>query len=302
MGKHLITDTTEFFNIDLGDIIQIDEKRYRVTGYAREQLFGLEDPKFWVKKVVDMETGDKKILKLVFSESFETNLGGIKILYFRDPDKESKILELVKEDSNFMQGISCKDSNNNNVRIIDPISGPNFYVYINSFNTTHEDFFHAKLPHVLRRLVRAFEAIRFLHLHGFKHGDIRKEHLIVNRDAGNYVWIDFDYDIEAGDNPYVVDVFELGNLLLFAVGMGFHDLPVIEHNTGTYGNLMARLSPGDFSLLKKWRLSNLQKLYPYIPKMLNDILMHFSKSSEVYYESVDEIIEDVHRCLYSVFE
>jgi hypothetical protein len=94
----------------------------------------------------------------------------------------------------------------------------------------------------------------------------------------------------------------LGNILLLAIGRGFHDLPMIEHNTSTYGDLINRLSPEDFSLLKRWRFINLRKLYPYIPKILNDILMHFSIASEVCYESVEEIIEDLNRCLYSVFE
>jgi hypothetical protein len=302
MGKRIFTDTTEFFNIERGDIIQVGEKHYEVVGYAREQLFGLEDPKFWVKRVIESETGKRKLIKLAFFESFESALGGIKIRYFRDPDKEAKILELVKDDPNFMHGKSYSDSNGNNVRILDLVSGPNFSVYINSIHKNHEAYFHTVLPDVLRNLVKAFEAIRFLHVHGFKHGDIRKEHILVQRDIDNYVWIDFDYDFEAGENPFIVDLFELGNILLLAIGRGFHDLPMIEHNTSTYGDLIDRLSPEDFSLLKKWRFINLRKLYPYVPKLLNDILMHFSIASEVCYESVEEIIEDLNRCLYSVFE
>jgi hypothetical protein len=139
-------------------------------------------------------------------------------------------------------------------------------------------------------------------VNGLKHGDIRKEHILVTRKIGNYVWIDFDYDFEAGENPFVMDIFELGNILLLAVGKGFHDLPMIEHNASMYGDLIDRLNSDDFSLLKKFRLINLQKIYPYIPKMLNDILMHFSTASEVYYESVEEMIEDLNRCLYAVFE
>ena len=302
MEKRIFTDTTEFFKIERGDIIQVGEKHYEVVGYAREQLFGLEDPKFWVKRVIESETGKKKLIKLAFFESFESALGGIKIRYFRDPDKEAKILELVKDDPNFMHGKSYSDSNGNNVRILDLVSGPNFSVYINSIHKNHETYFHKDLPDVLRNLIKAFEAIRFLHVHGFKHGDIRKEHILIQRDIDNYVWIDFDYDFEAGENPFIVDLFELGNILLLAIGKGFHDLPMIEHNTSTYGDLIDRLSPEDFSLLKKWRFINLQKLFPYVPKMLNDILMHFSIASEVCYESVEEIIDDLNRCLHSVFE
>ena len=61
-------------------------------------------------------------------------------------------------------------------------------------------------------------------------------------------------------------------------------------------------SSDDFSILNKWRFINLRKLYPIIPKALNDLLMHFSQGADVYYEAVDELIEDLSRCLYSVFE
>jgi hypothetical protein len=302
MKKRIITDTTEFFHIERGDIIQIGGKQYEVVGYAREQLFGLEDPKFWVKRVIDSETKERKLIKLAFFESFVCTLGGIKIRCFRNPDKEAEILNLVKEDPNFMHGKSYRDSKGNNVRIIDEVGGPNFSAYINSLTNDHKSFFHTVLPNILHRLINAFEAISFLHAKGFKHGDIRKEHILVSRNAGNYVWIDFDYDFDSGENPFVADIFELGNILLLAVGKGFHDLPMIENNEATYGNLIDRLNPNDFSLIKKFRLINLQKLYPYIPKMLNDILMHFSTASDVYYESVEEMTEDLNRCLYSVFE
>lgn len=58
----------------------------------------------------------------------------------------------------------------------------------------------------------------------------------------------------------------------------------------------------DFSILDKWRFINLRKFYPYLPQMLNDVLMHFSRGAEMYYESVDEIIEDLHGCLYYAFK
>ena len=75
MEGRLITDTTEIFSIDYGDVLQIGERRYSVTGHEREFRFGLEDPKFWVKRAVDTETGEKKIIKLAFFESFETSFG-----------------------------------------------------------------------------------------------------------------------------------------------------------------------------------------------------------------------------------
>ena len=123
----------------------------------------------------------------------------------------------------------------------------------------------------------------------------------MNRESGNYVWIDFDYDYEATENPFGLDIFGLGNILIYAVGKGFHNLQMISSDERIYGNLIDRIEPEDFSILEKWRFINLRKLYPTIPKMLNDILMHFSQGAHIYYEEVDELNEDLNRCLYSIF-
>ncbi|MCP4347757.1 MAG: protein kinase [Desulfobacterales bacterium] len=300
--SQLFTDTTDFFAIDCGDEILVDGRRYTVSGHERERRFGVEDPKFWVKRARDSETGEKKIIKLSYFESFETTFGGIKIKCFRSPDKEGNILEIVKGHPYFMQGTSHKDPKGNNIRVLDIVRGQNLFVYIDSLRMDYETYFHTILPDILKKLVKAFDAIRFLHTHGYRHGDIRNDHIIIESKTGNYVWIDFDYDYEAPENPFSLDIFGLGNILLCTVGKGFHNLYMIDSDTKTYGDLISSLEPGDFSMLDKWRLVNLRKLYPFIPKMLNDILMHFSKSADVYYELTGEIIEDVTRCLYSVFE
>ena len=96
--------------------------------------------------------------------------------------------------------------------------GPNFFLYIDSFNISYGTYLSNVLPDILKRLVKAFEAIRFLHIHGFKHGDIRNDHIIVERHTGNYVWIDFDYAYEISENPFGLDIFGLGNILINAIG------------------------------------------------------------------------------------
>lgn len=302
MSDRVVTDTTNFFSIDYEDEILIGEKRYTITGHEREFRFGIEDPKFWVKRAVDKETGEKKIIKLVFFESFETSVGGVKIKRFRNPDKEGVILELVKHHPNFMHGTARRDVKGNNVRILDVVRGSKFFSHIASLSMGHENYFRTVLPDILRKLVEAFEAIRFLHLNGFKHGDIRNDHIIIERDTGNYVWIDFDYDYEATENPFSLDIFGLGNILLYAIGKGIHDLYSIQHNTFIYGNLRDRLEPGDFSILDRSRFVNLRKLYPYVPGMLNDILMHFSRGANIYYEFVQEIVDDMNKGLDSILE
>ena len=302
MSGRQFSDTTDFFAIDYDDEILIGGKRYVVKGFARETRFGIEDPKFWVKRVVDSGTGERKIIKLTFFESFETSVGGVKIRCFRNPAKEGKILELVENHPSFMQGKPYLDDNGNVVRVLDVVRGPNFFNYIDHFKMKYENYFQQVLPGILEKLVQAFEAIRFLHIKAFKHGDIRNDHIIINRDNGTYVWIDFDYDYEATENPFGLDIFGLGNILIYAIGKGFHNLSMIASDRKHYGDLIDRLKPEDFSILDKWRFINLRKLYPVIPKMLNDLLMHFSQGAHVYYEVVDELIEDLNRCLYSIFE
>jgi hypothetical protein len=261
----------------------------------------MDDPKFWVKKVVDLDTGEKRILKLCFFESFVTTLTGVSIRCFRDPEKEARILELVRDHPHFMQGESLRDEKGNNIRILDVVNGQNLFVLIDSIAMGYEAYFHEVLPVFLRHLIKAFEAIRFLHRNGFRHGDIRNDHVIMQKETGNFVWIDFDYDYDARENPFGLDLFGMGNILLYLVGKGFHNLHSIRNEPEIYGDLAGHLEPGDFSILDRGRLTNLRKLYPIIPVALNDVLMHFSGKAGVYYEVTDEIIEDLNRCLYSSF-
>ena len=302
MNERLITDTTNFFSIDRGDIISAGGKQYRVTGHEHEFRFGVEDPKFWVKRVVDMETGEGKILKLSFFETFQIRIGSVKIDCFRNPMKEGEILSLVKDHPNFMQGIACPDKKGNLMRLLNPVKGTNFFFYIDTLSMNHEAYFHDALPDILKRIAKAFEAIRFLHAHGYKHGDIRNDHIIVENHTGNYVWIDFDYDFNTDENPFGLDILGLGNILLYTVGKGFHNRKMIKSNRETYKDLITRVEEGDFSIYNRRRLTNLRKLYPYIPVPLNNILTHFSSGAEVFYESVEEILEDLNGCIYSVFE
>lgn len=302
MAGKVFTDTSDFFAIDYGDEIIVGTERYTVFGHEKERRFGIEDPKFWVKKAKNSLTGEKKIIKLSYLETFCITMGGVPIRCFRDPDKESRILELVKGRPHYMQGTSCIDAKNNNIRVLDIVPGPNLFVQIGSIPGTHEAYFHTVLPGILKRLVTSFDAIQFLHENGLRHGDIRNDHIIVERETGNFVWIDFDFDFDGAENPFSLDIFGLGNLLIYAVGKGFHTVHSIHNDPRVYGDLFDRLEPGDFSLLDKWRFIHLRKLYPYIPPMLNDILMHFSQQAEVYYESAAEISDAVSGYLQSMGE
>lgn len=296
----VFTDTSDFTAIEYGDEILVGGERYTVTGMERERRFGVEDPKFWVKRVVHAHTGARNIIKLSYFESFETSLGGVKIRCFRDPEKEAAILNLVKDHPGFMHGQSHADPKGNNVRVLDIVRGSNFMLHVDSLRMPHKVYFYKYLPAILDKLAVAFEAIRFLHMAGFKHGDIRNDHLIVEQQTQEYIWIDFDYDYESGENPWGLDIFGLGNILCYAVGKGFHNRYMIREDRHTYGDLIERATPDDFSILHGARFMNLRKLYPYIPGMLNNMLMFFSRKATIYYEFVDEIIEDLRGYLRSL--
>jgi hypothetical protein len=300
MAVRHFEDTTDFFRIDSGDEIHVGGRRFLVTRNERERRFGIDDPKYWVKRVVDQETGVAKILKLAFFESFMTTLGGVQINRFRNPKKEGDILHLVRGNPHFMQGTVLFDVKGNNVRALDIVNGPNLFVYLDSLNMGHEEYFHQVVPQMLTRLQVAFEAILFLHKNGFKHGDIRNDHLVVERETGNLVWIDFDYDYETKENPFSLDIFGVGNILLYTIGKGIHTYSMISRDAAAYGDAKTKIGPEDFSILDRGRLVNLRKIYPYIPPLLNEILMHFSRGANVYYESVAEIIDNVNWYLMSL--
>ncbi|MFZ1986029.1 MAG: serine/threonine-protein kinase, partial [Desulfatitalea sp.] len=190
----IFTDTSDYYEIGPGDEIQVGGRSFLVTGEEREYRFGIEDPKFWVKKVIERDTQERKILKLSFAESFMTYLGSVPVHCFRDPAKEAAILKLVAGRPEFMQGSAYADSRGNIVRVLDIVRGINFLNHVVEFRMPHEIYFQTKLPGILRRLIPAIDAIGFLHQHGFRHGDLRNDHVYVTHEDGRYVWIDFDYD------------------------------------------------------------------------------------------------------------
>lgn len=152
------------------------------------------------------------------------------------------------------------------------------------------------LPDILDKFAAACRAIEFLHKNGENHGDIRRDHLWLEQGTDNYVWIDFDYTYEFQENPFGLDIFGLGNLLLFLVGKKFcttFNIPRPDFD----GKADVSFEAADFSLLFRNRLANLRKVYPYVPHALNNVLMHFSSASEVFYFTVGEMLEDLTPCI-----
>ena len=294
-------DTRDFTSIDYGDIIAVDNRYFLVIAYTREGRFGVdEQPKQWVPKTVDLETDVVHIVKLVFHETFTVTFGSFSILCYRSPEKEARVLELVQGHDRFMQGYGVEDAAGNLVRILDVIRGRRLDKHIHDLTSPHEEYFFTSLPPLLGEFLECVRAIAHVHAHGFRHGDIRRDHIYVEYDTGHFRWIDFDYDFHLPERPFALDLYELGNILLYLLGMGhFHETEVLDHpRMGP--KVMQGIGPEDYSILSRNRIVNLRKLFPYIPKRLNDICMHFAQGTPVFYDSVDEFASDLDAYLRSV--
>ncbi len=288
------TDTSNFTAIDYGDIIAIDNRFLLVTGYTREGRFGIEEQvKPWVPRTEDLENGEKFILKLVFHETFDMQLGQFTINCYRNPEKEARVLELVKDHPHFMHGRSVLDEGNNLVRILDIIGGSRLDKYIHRGELSHQEYFFQKFPEVIRQFLECVKGIQFLHENGLRHGDIRRDHIFVERDTGLYRWIDFDYDFYMPERPFALDLYELGNILTYLTARErFHQKTILNHPDMGQA-VLDTIVPGDLSVLSKNRIVNIKKLFPYIPDRLNNILLHFSYGTEVFYETVAEFHDEL---------
>ncbi len=290
----VFTDTTDFTSIDYGDIIYVDGRYFLVTAYTREGRFGVDDQiKPWVPRVENLATGEKRILKLVFHETFDITFGPFTIPCYRNPEKEARILELVQGQVHFMQGEAVLDEAGNLVRILDIIDGTRVDKVIHRSKTGHKEYFFNELPGILAHYLPCVEAIGFLHAHGFRHGDVRRDHIFVERETGIYRWIDFDYDFYMPEKPFALDLYELGNALMYlTVRDNVYPRDILaDPNLGQ--PVADSLLPGDYCLLSKNRIANLQKVFPYIPTALNNIFLHFSLGTDVFYDSVDELHQDL---------
>lgn len=287
----IITDTTDFFRVDYNDVVVLANRPYLIRNNEREGRFGLDDePKFWVKRAVDLVDGSTKIIKLVFHEKILARAGGIVFECVRSPNKEAAVLELVKDHESFMHGFAVNDAAGNLIRVLDFIVGKQFDVVIDELFKNHEEYFFTQLSGLLPVFIKLVDAIGFLHAHGLKHGDIRRDHILFDRTTGNWRWIDFDYDYHHAASLYGYDLFGLGNILIFLVGGG--DITIQELTAGNEA-FAAGLNPDDMNIIFNNRLANLQKLYPYIPDSLNYILRHFSNGAELFYENTSEMLEDL---------
>jgi len=285
------TDTTDFFRVNYDDVVVLGERAYFIRHNAKEGRFGLDDEeKFWVKRAFDLQDGSRKILKLVFHERFNARIGDIEFECFRSPRKEARILELVGDHKNFMRGYAITDEKGNIVRVLDFIYGKPLSIMVEDIRLDHETYFYRMFPAIVERFVECIRAIRFLHEHEEKHGDIRRDHIIVDRESGYYRWIDYDFNYHQRENICSYDLFGLGNILIFLVGKG----DVLLSNSSREKNpALHRIRADDANIVFRNRVANLRKIYSYIPENLNRILLHFSKGANWFYESTDQLLEDL---------
>lgn len=290
-SMRILTDTSDFFAIGYGDVILLNGRPYLIRNNAREGRFGLDDEvKHWVKRSIDLTNGDMCIVKLVFYEKFTTSVGGIEFECFRSPRKEARILEMVKDHPNFMHGQSAADEKGNTVRVLKYITGKNLSNFIADLRQDHEAYYHETMPGILQHYLECLGAIKFLHDRGEKHGDIRRDHILIDRQTGHYRWIDFDYNFRHRENIFGYDLFGLGNVLMYIVGKGdilLHDLK------RSAPDVLSQLSEDDLNIVFHNRVANLKKVFPYIPDSLNRVMLHFSNGANWFYEETGQLIYDL---------
>ena len=289
---NIITDTSDFFRVDYDDVLILNDRPYLIRNYEREGRFGIdEQPKFWVRRAIDLVDGSVKIIKMVFPERFEVRVGSITFDCVRSPKKEARILDLTRGHPHFMQGFSTRDSAGNVIRIIDHINGTTIDKWISELKRGHEDYFYNTFPLILRDYIKLVKAIKFLHDHGEKHGDIRRDHIFKDRREESYRWIDFDYNYWHRENMFGYDLFGLGNVLVYLVGCG--DVMVQDLNRHDQKAFQG-LTFDDMNIIFHNRVVNLQKVYPYIPDRLNLILLHFSAGAEIFYDDTEQFLNDLY--------
>ena len=293
-SPRIITDTSDWMRIERGDIVRLRDKDFVIKGNRYETRFGIgEQPKYWVFGAIDLESGEQKIIKMVFHEEFNVQIGIFKMHCYRSPEKEARVLELVAGDRRFMQGYTVADEVGNQVRVIDYIRGENLLQYVHENPKSHEQYFHEDLPAILKNLTGCLQAIQLLHMNHTCHGDIRNDHIIIESGSGQYRWIDFDLNQHVPD----FDIWSMGNIINYAVGKGINSFSAVLKSAKFPERVKQSLAVEDASAFYEYRIMNLKKLYPYIPDSLNDILLHFVIKPKVYYANMRNLIKEFREML-----
>ncbi len=291
----ILEDTTDFYDVNYGDVILLDDVGYLVRGTETEKKFGLEgEPKPWVKSCVELTTGERKIIKIPFYEEFQCRIEGIKSTCLRNPEKEARILSKVLGHPGFMQGFSRLDSNSNNVRVIERIVGMSLDNIVRSITMDHYNYYFQALPTLLAGLIEAYRSMAYLHDMKEIHGDISPDHIYVERATGSFIWIDFDYDYSVKEDLVSRDIFEMGTVLSFLVGKDYLSYAEVKQRLP---QLADELTVEDMQLVFPNQVANLRLVYPYIHEELNAITMRFSTCASDRYSGALELANDMQQAL-----
>lgn len=291
-------DTSDWMRITRGDVFYLGGKYFVVKGNKYETRFGIgEQPKYWVFGAIDLETGADKIIKTVFHEDFHVRIGVFRIRCYRSPEKEARVLNSTLGDKRFMQGYTVEDEKGNLVRVIDYIRGETLLEKVHENRKDHEQYFYEDLPGILHKLTDSMQAVYLLHSNHMCHGDIRNDHIIIERGTGQYRWIDFDLNQHVSD----FDTWSMGNIINYVVAKGIVSFSRVIKSAEFSEAVKQSLSAEDGGAFYEYRIMNLKKLYPYIPDSLNDILLHFTKKPKVYYKTMIQLIRDYREMLKTEF-
>jgi tRNA A-37 threonylcarbamoyl transferase component Bud32 len=275
-------------------LIDLAGDLFLIRSNEHEGRFGIDDqPKFWVKRAISLDSGHTHILKLACEEEFKIHIGPREIKCYRSAEKEARVLNVARGDRRFMQGRAVRDVGGNLVRIVEFIPGVDLLSYLQTVHLSHEEYFHTLLPGILVRTADCLAGIQRLHEAGLCHGDIRNDHVLIERASGCYKWIDFDLNEASPD----FDIWSAGNILHCVVAKGFvtfHDALQIAPA------LSGHLFDEDASVFFPNRLMNLRKVYPYIPENLNAILRRFSGGAPACYNRISQISNDLADCAASL--
>ncbi len=290
----VVGDTSNFIAIDRGDVLDLSGHPYLVLGNEREGRFGIDDqPKYWVKRAVSLRDGRKYVLKLVFHESFSTEVHGQHYACERSAQKEAQVLEVVRDHPNFMHGMAVLDQAGNLVRVIDFIEGQTLLQVLGGLTMSHEQYLEVALPPLLAETYDCVAGIAYLHDHHLCHGDIRNDHIILDAHTGRARWIDFDYTRPS----LAFDVWSLGNVLNCVLAKGFvtfHEL------RSSRPDLLARVAREDASVFFPHRVMNLDKVYPHLPPCLARMLRRFAGGDCTRYQRADQVRDDLGACMDSL--
>ena len=117
-----------------------------------------------------------------------------------------------------MQGHPVCSEEGGEVRIIDYIKGRTLSDETEEFPGSHETYSRKLLPSLLEMLLPCLNALHALHGLGEGHGDVRTDHLMLDKETGKLRWIDFDCDFICREAPFAVDLLGIGNIRSELVG------------------------------------------------------------------------------------